>query len=94
MLQRIMHSKYPDITVEEEEISIPLQTVCLAIFDAILVHMLNKVASSSWQPIRRTVCKALNKDKDKKIMSILKDVYKDADVVFLQVKFSGDRRRG
>ena len=86
MLQRIMRSKYPEITVEEEEISIPLQTVCLAIFDSILVHMLNQVAASSWQPIRRTVCKALNKDKDKKIMSILKNVYGDVDILFLQVR--------
>mmetsp|Transcript_13349 Transcript_13349/g.32435 ORF Transcript_13349/g.32435 Transcript_13349/m.32435 type:complete len:549 (-) Transcript_13349:292-1938(-) len=84
MLQPIMKSKYPDITEEEQAISIPLQTVCLAIFDAILVHMLNTVAASTWQPIRADVCNALNKNKDAQILSILTNVYADADVVFLQ----------
>jgi hypothetical protein len=63
MLQPIRKSKYPDITAEEEKISIPLQTVALAIFDGILVHMLNTVAKDKWQPIRAEICSALNKNK-------------------------------
>merc|ERR1719181_1569023 len=39
----IKQSKYPAITSEEEAISIPLQTMALAIFDSILVHMLNQI---------------------------------------------------
>jgi hypothetical protein len=39
MLQKIKKSKYPDILEQEEEDSLPLQTMCGAIFDAILVHM-------------------------------------------------------
>jgi hypothetical protein len=39
MLQKIKRSKYPDVTPQEEEDSLPLQTMCGAIFDAILVHM-------------------------------------------------------
>ena len=39
MLQKIKRSKYPDVTEQEEEDSLPLQTMCGAIFDAILVHM-------------------------------------------------------
>ena len=52
-----------NITAEEEKISIPLQTVALAIFDGILVHMLNTVAKDKWQPIRAEICSALNKNK-------------------------------
>jgi hypothetical protein len=39
MLQKIKKVKYPEITEQEEEDSLPLQTMCGAIFDAILVHM-------------------------------------------------------
>lgn len=38
MLQPINSSKYPAITAEEEKISIPLQLLCQAIFDATLVR--------------------------------------------------------
>ena len=37
----IKRSKYPALSEDEERLSIPLQTLCGAIFDAILVHMLN-----------------------------------------------------
>ena len=47
MLLKIKKSKYPAITEEEERISIPLQTLCAAIFDAVLVHVVNKI-SASW----------------------------------------------
>ena len=40
MIEPISHAKYPAITVEEEAISIPLQTLALAIFDCVLVRML------------------------------------------------------
>jgi hypothetical protein len=39
MLQKIQRSKYPEVSEQEEEDSLPLQTMCGAIFDAILVHM-------------------------------------------------------
>lgn len=41
IIQPIKKSKYPAITEEEEKISKPLQVMTLAIFDAILVHMMN-----------------------------------------------------
>lgn len=50
LLAPIKKSKYPEITEEEERISIPLQTLCAAIFDAILVHMMNDL-SAVWQVI-------------------------------------------
>jgi hypothetical protein len=52
LMAPILKAKYPDITPEEEAVSIPLQTLCLAIFDSILVHMLNQVSPKHWQRIR------------------------------------------
>jgi len=46
MLQPIKASKYPAITPEEESLSIPLQVLACAIFDSVLVHMLNDVTVS------------------------------------------------
>ncbi|KAJ1480388.1 hypothetical protein T484DRAFT_1810808, partial [Baffinella frigidus] len=43
--------------------------------------MLNTVAASTWQPIRADVCNALNKNKDAQILTLLRNVYADADVV-------------
>ena len=40
LFSKIKKSKYPAISEHEEEISIPLQTLSLAIFDSILVHMM------------------------------------------------------
>jgi hypothetical protein len=44
MLQPIKRSKYPTLTEEEEAISLPLQTLAQAIFDAILIHLVNSVS--------------------------------------------------
>eukprot|EP00802_Teleaulax_amphioxeia_P005775 Tamp_05779.p1 GENE.Tamp_05779~~Tamp_05779.p1 ORF type:complete len:578 (+),score=107.65 Tamp_05779:81-1736(+) len=84
MLQPILQSKYPDITLEEQAVSIPLQTLCMAIFDAILVHMLLHVGRDSWQPIRTNICEALNRHKNDKIKEILKKTYFDSHVIMLQ----------
>ena len=61
MVQKIYKSKYPSITTEEEAISVPLQTLCLAIFDGILVHMMNHVGPKTWQPLRADICAKLRK---------------------------------
>ena len=64
MLQQIKKAKYPDITEQEEKDSLPLQTMCGAIFDAILVHMMNTVTSPDiWQGLKRTMVENLNKKK-------------------------------
>eukprot|EP00494_Astrolonche_serrata_P005123 UN05139 len=63
LLMPIKQSKYPAITKEEEAVSIPLQTLCQAIFDAILVYMLNTVAPKVWMPIKKKLCQKLNKGK-------------------------------
>lgn len=85
MLAPIKSSKYPAITPEEEAISIPLQVVAHAIFDSILVHMLNTVSGPSvWQPMKREIVEALNKQKVPKTLDILTEQYIASDVICLQ----------
>jgi len=85
MLQPIKRSKYPDITEEEEEISLPLQTLCAAIFDAILVHMMNTLSNPDiWQPLKRTMVENLNKMKIPHTLDILDNVYGNSDIITLQ----------
>ena len=84
LFQPIKQSKYPSITTEEEKISIPLQTMALAIFDGILVHMLNQLSPSHWQRIRTDICSNLNKKKSEHSLTILENTYGDYDVAFLQ----------
>ena len=88
MLQLILHAKYPAVSEEEERISIPLQTLNLAIFDAILVHMMNSL-SSTWQKLRGDICKSLNLHKNDRSIEILKESYSEQGIYFLQeVSFS------
>ena len=84
MIETIRHSKYPAITPEEEAISIPLQTLALAIFDAILVRMLQIIAPKTWQPLKHSLCDAFNKNKSQQVINILAKSYDDADVIFIQ----------
>jgi len=84
LLSPIPRSKYPAISEEEEAISIPLQALCCAIFDAILVHMLNKVAPDAWQDVKTALCGALSTNKVALTLRILEQQYAEADVIFLQ----------
>mmetsp|Transcript_55103 Transcript_55103/g.112683 ORF Transcript_55103/g.112683 Transcript_55103/m.112683 type:complete len:567 (+) Transcript_55103:131-1831(+) len=84
LLDPILQSKYPAVTAEEEAISIPLQILCLAIFDAVLVHMMISIAPHSWQNIRQSIADAMLTGKERKTAQILMETYSDADVVFLQ----------
>jgi len=85
MLQPIRKSKYPDITEKEAKVSLPLQTMCGAIFDAILVHMMNTVSSpDEWQPLKRTVVENLNRKKVPRTLEIIETVYGESDVIALQ----------
>ena len=52
MLAPIKKAKYPAITDEEEAISVPLQLLCCAIFDATLVHVLNTLAPGAWHDLK------------------------------------------
>lgn len=85
MLQPIKKAKYPDITEEEEKVSLPLQTMCGAIFDAILVHMMNTVSEPAvWQDLKRTMVENLNRQKVPHTLQILETVYGDSDIITLQ----------
>jgi len=91
LLQPIKKSKYPDITEEEAHDSLPLQTLCCAIFDAILVHMMNTVSASQlsspqvWQTIKSELVEALNRQKDPHTMQILASpYYVNSDIITLQ----------
>lgn len=84
LLSPIKKSKYPSITEAEERISIPLQTLACAIFDAILVHMMNTMAPGIWGPLREDMCNKLNRKKIEKSIEILDTTYGTQDVIFLQ----------
>lgn len=88
MLQKIKHAKYPSISSEEEEISIPLQAMSIGIFDAVLVHMMNAL-SPTWQKLRSDICTNLNLHKNDRSLEILQSTYPSEDMYFLQeVSFS------
>mmetsp|Transcript_10630 Transcript_10630/g.20902 ORF Transcript_10630/g.20902 Transcript_10630/m.20902 type:complete len:615 (-) Transcript_10630:306-2150(-) len=95
MLKPISREKYPLITEQEAKISVPLQTLCGAIFDAILVHMMGvvdgRVSSASygsgkspWQFLRSQICHSLNLKKNDRILEILSTTYLDREIIFLQ----------
>jgi len=84
MLSPIRHAKYPAITLKEEAVSIPLQTMAGAVFDAILVHMLNELAPGKWESLRSDMCEKLNKKKNHRTVEILETTYRGVDIQFLQ----------
>ena len=85
LLQPILKSKYPEITTEEQADSLPLQTMCGAIFDAILVHMMNTVTTpKNWQTLKKVMVDNLNKQKVPHTMGILESQYMQSDVITLQ----------
>lgn len=90
MLLKVSNKKYPDITKAEEKDSLELQTLCCAILDAILVHMMNSVSpsrarGSNWQDIKKQLLTKLCKTKFTRIMNILKsNKYVNSDIITLQ----------
>jgi hypothetical protein len=84
MLTKIRQAKYPAVTTEEEEASVPLQIVLQGVFDAVLLNFVNSVAKDNWQKLRKDICSSLNLRKNAIIMEILRATYGDADVLMLQ----------
>jgi hypothetical protein len=84
MLTGIKKEKYPAITEAEEAVSIPLQLLCGAIFDAILVHMLNTVSPGTWFPLKQSICESLVLRKTELQLGLLQTQYVGMDVIFLQ----------
>jgi len=59
--------------------------MCGAIFDAILVHMMNTVSKPDvWQPLEQTMVENLNKKKVPHTLEILNKVYGNSDIITLQ----------
>ncbi len=59
--------------------------MCGAIFDAILVHMMNTVSKPSvWQPLKNTMVESLNKKKVPHTLELLSTVYGNSDIITLQ----------
>lgn len=85
MLKPISRSKYPAITEDEEINSLPLQTLCGAIYDSILVHMMNEVSEPTvWQPLKQLMVESLNKKKTPHTLEILEQKYGNSDIITLQ----------
>jgi hypothetical protein len=84
MIPKIEKSKYPIITSEEEKISVPLGILSLALFDSILIHMMNSLEPKEWQSIRQKICFQCNYQKQNRTLEILLSSYNDSDIIFLQ----------
>lgn len=90
IMQPIKKSKYPAITEQEEIDSLPLQTLSVAIFDAILVNMMNTLSTPSiWQPMKRRLVQSLVKTKIEKTFNILWDKYRGSDIITMEEVSSG-----
>ncbi len=85
LLGPIPRAKYPSLTEDEERLSTPLQTLCLALFDAALLHLIG-VASpgGEWLGIKRGIVGALLHQKESLTVDILRRRYADVDVLCLQ----------
>ncbi len=84
LLNKISSSKYPALSKKEELISLPLQTLCLAIFDCIILHILNTVLPITWQNLKDKMINSNIKNKNNRIIDIIIGEYKNIDVFFLQ----------
>ena len=67
LLEPISALKYPALSLEEERISIPLQVLALAIFDAILLHIISAVSEDAWQGIRASLAHAFRINKETQV---------------------------
>lgn len=85
MLGKISKAKYPALTEEEERVSLPLQTLCQAIFDAVMVHIMVTLSPDGrWAGVKSAVVKALYKNKDRNTVGVIRSAAKDCAVICLQ----------
>ena len=86
LIQPINRSKYPAVSAEEQACSVPLQILCLAILDVLLLHIVSSVAPDAWQPVRRSLCEALIHGKLERTCRVIA-TYSEIDVFFIQARF-------
>ena len=85
LLLPIKAKKYPAVTAAEEKMSIPLQMLAQAIFDAIMVYMMGAVTPDhSWQPLRKKLCEGLNARKGERTLEVLSAHAERTAVAFVQ----------
>ena len=84
LLEVIPRAKYPALSEAEEAVSVPLQTLCLALFDAIFIYVLSSLAPTTWQELKNSLHKSLYESKAALCVTILQEQYGDADVIFIQ----------
>merc|ERR1712060_268385 len=64
MLEPIPRSKYPSVTEHEERLAVPLQLLCQAIFDCIMVYIMNQLSpDGTWQIIKQAIYDKLYRQK-------------------------------
>jgi len=80
----IKKAKYPAIEETEALHSLSLQTLCLAIFDAIMVNMMNTLKPGVWEEIKAELYSGLSEQKVPHCLGILEQQYSDGDIIFLQ----------
>lgn len=83
-LSLIPRAKYPALTAEEEKISVPLQTLYLALFDCVLIHLLDLCAPKTWRSVRKQIVHTCIHQKEKNTLKLLSKRYCDNDVLCLQ----------
>lgn len=85
LLKPLSRRKYPALTEEEEQISVPLQCLCLAIFDAVLVHMVLTLSPDGhWHSIKRAIVDSTMSHTYPNHLKILRGPLADVDVICLQ----------
>ena len=89
LIEPLLRSKYPAITVEEQAGSVPLQILCLGLMDAIFIFALNAVQPGIWEPLRRELSTMLITNKAVRICSVLSNSYLDRDAILLQEASAG-----
>ena len=70
LLSPLPRDKYPALTPEETAHSVALQLLCLALLDAILVHIANAAGPETWQSVRRALADALIRGKDARLCEV------------------------
>jgi hypothetical protein len=84
LLEPIPRAKYPALSPHEEAASVPLQALCLALFDAAFTHLLAHLAPATWQPLKRSLRAAHCDNKAAACVGLLAARHAAADVIFAQ----------
>ena len=85
LISKIPRAKYPALSEEEEAMSVPLQALGLAIWDAVMLHVVCTLSpGGEWLAIKRSIVEALLQKKEPRTLEILTGPYAGTDIMFLQ----------